>query len=235
VSDDNGGFFGGALASRVLKRVPGGSLIQEQLEKIEHRVLSELKQRLDAPERGATVSVLAFSVQSEGDKRRRGPHAPGELLRELLEISADQTRDDAEQAWHVAVLKRLVPDEARILSALSDATPYPMVHLLAGSRLGGGSHPVLRNLSNVGRMSGAQLVELTPVYIQHLRDLGLVETGPEDPAMKVKYEILENDGDVRRIIEGIHEKGRRHLLVRRTLKLSAQGCSLWAACRISED
>ena len=235
MSDDNGGFFGGALANRVLRRMPGGSFVQEQLERIEHRVLSELKQRLDRLERSATVSVLAFSVQSESDKRRRGPHAPGELLRELLEFSADQTRDEAEQAWQVAVLKRLVPDEARILLALSDSSTFPMVHLLAGPRLGAGSHPVLRNLSNVGRLAGAQMVELTPIYIQHLRDLGLVETGPEDPELKVKYEILENDGDVRRVIEGIHEKGKRHVLVRRTLKLSALGRSLWAACRISED
>jgi hypothetical protein len=235
VSDDDSGFFGGALASRVLKRMPGGGFVQEQLERIEHRVLSELKQRLDRIERSATVSVLAFSVQSDSDKRRRGPHAPGELLRELLEISGDQTRDEAEQAWYVAALKRLVPDEARILAALSDATPYPMVHLMAGPRLGGTTHPVLRNLSNVGRMAGAQLAELTPVYVQHLRDLGLVETGAEDPALKVKYEILENDGEVRRVIEDLHAKGKRHVLVRRTLKLSALGRSLWAACRISED
>jgi hypothetical protein len=94
---------------------------------------------------------------------------------------------------------------------------------------------VLRYLSNVGRLAGAQLVELTPIYIQHLRELGLVETGPEDAELKVKYEILENDGDVRRVIEGIHAKGKRHVLVRRTLKLSALGRSLWAACRISED
>jgi len=235
VSDDSGGFFGGALANRVLKRVPGGSLIQEQLEKIEHRVLSELKQRLDRLERSATVSVLAFSVQSEGDKRKRGPHAPGALLRELLDLSADQTRDEAEQAWYATVLKRLVPDEARILSALSGPEAYPMVHLLAGPRLGTTTHPVLRYLSNVGRLAGAQLVELTPIYIQHLRDLGLVETGPEDPELKVKYEILENDGDVRRVIDGIHAKGKRHVLVRRTLKLSELGRSLWAACRISED
>ncbi len=235
MSDDNGGFFGNALANRVLKRMPGGSFVQEQLERIEHRVLSELKQRLDKVERSATVSVLAFSVQSESDKRRRGPHAPGELLRGLLEISSDQTRDEAEQAWYMAVLKSLVPDEARILSALSDSPGYPLVHIMAGSRLGGSPYPVLRNLSNVGRLAGAQLVELTPIYVQHLRDLGLVETGPEEPDFKVKYEILENDGEVRRLIEEIHKKGKRDVLVRRVLKLSALGRSLWTACRISED
>ena len=80
-----------------------------------------------------------------------------------------------------------------------------------------------------------QLVELTPVYIQRLRDLGLVETGPEDPALKVKYEILESDGEVRRLLEQIRKKGQRDQILRRTLKLSDLGRSLWAACRISED
>lgn len=236
MSDDNSGFFGNALANRVLKRMPGGNFVQEQLEKIEHRVLSELKQRMDKVERSATVSVLAFSVQPDpAASRRRGPHAPGELLRELLEISDEQTRDEAEQAYYIAVLKQLLPDEARILSALADSPGYPMVHVMAGSRLGGSPHPVLRNLSNVGRLAGVQLVELTPVYIQRLRDLGLVETVAEDAEFKTKYEILENDGDVRRLIEGIHKKGKRDVLVRRVLKLSDLGRSLWAACRISED
>ncbi len=236
MSDNDSGFFGNALANRVLKRMPGGGFVQEQLEKIEHRVLSELKQRMDKVERSATVSVLAFSVQADpAQSRRRGPHAPGELLRELLDISADQTRDEAEQAYYIAVLKRLLPDEARILSALSDSSGYPLIHIMAGPRLGTGSHPVLRHLSNVGRLAGVQLVELTPVYIQRLRDLGLVETGPEDPALKVKYEILESDGEVRRLIESINKKGQRDTILRRTLKLSELGRSLWTACRISED
>lgn len=236
MSDDNSGFFGNALTSRLLKRVPGGGFVQEQLERIEHRVMSELKQRLDKVERSATVSVLAFSVQPDpAQARQRGRHAPGELLRELLEVAADQTRDEAEQAWYIAVLKRLVPDEARILSALSDSSGFPLVHVMAGPRLGGGSHPVLRHLSNVGRLAGVKLVELSPLYIQRLRELGLVETGPEDPEFKVKYEILENDGAVRRLIEDIRKKGQREVLVRRTLRLSELGRSLWAACRISED
>jgi hypothetical protein len=219
----------------VLKRVPGGSYVQEQLERIEHRVLSELKQRLDKVERSATVSVLAFSVETApGREARQGAHVPGELLRGLLEIAAEQTRDEAEQAWYVSVLKSLVPDEARILSALSDGSSYPMIHLLAGARLGA-THPVLQNLSNIGRLAGVQLPELTPTYIRRLRDWGLAETAPEDPEAKVKYEILESDGEVRRLLEGIRKKGQRDQILRRTLKLSELGRSLWAACRISED
>ena len=236
---DNGqntGFSAGALANRVLKRLPGGSFAQEQLEKIERRVLGELKQRLDKVERSATVSVLAFSVTEDPlQSRKRGPYAPGELLRELLEISGEQTREQARQAYYVAALKSLVPDEARILSALRDSNGFPLLHVMAGSRLGGATHPVLQNVSNVGKIAGAQLLDLVPNYIRRLRDWELVETVSETPDLKTGYEILETDDAVRKTIERIKKGGQRDVILRRTLKMSDLGRALWDACRISED
>ena len=236
---DNGqghGFSAGALANRVLKRLPGGSYAQEQLEKIERRVLSELKQRLDKVERSATVSVLAFSVETDSSQsKKRGPYAPGELLRELLEISGEQNREQAQHAYYVAALKSLVPDEARILSALSDSQSYPLLHVMAGSRLGGATHPVLQNVSNVGKIAGVQLLDLTPTYIRRLRDWELVQTAPESAELKTSYEVLETDDAVRKMVERVKKNGQRDVIQRRTLKMSDLGRALWAACRISED
>jgi hypothetical protein len=236
VSDKDSGFSAGALANRVLKRLPGSSFAQEQLEKIEHRLLSELKQRLDQLERSATVSVLAFSVESNAARsNKRKPYAPGELLRELLDISSEQSREEALQAYYVAALKSLVPDEARILSALSDSDGYPLLHVMAGSRLGGATHPVLQNVSNVGKIAGVQLIELTPHYIRRLREWNLVETAPEALDLKTSYEILETDDAVRKTLEHIKKSGQREAILRRILKISDLGQSLWEACRISED
>ncbi len=236
---DNGqnhGFSAGALANRVLKRLPGGSYAQEQLEKMERRVLSELKQRLDKVERSATVSVLAFSVETDSSQsKKRGPYAPGELLRELLEISGEQNREQAQHAYYVAALKSLVPDEARILSALSDSQSYPLLHVMAGSRLGGATHPVLQNVSNVGKIAGVQLLDLTPTYIRRLRDWELVQTAPESAELKTSYEVLETDDAVRKMVERVKKNGQRDVIQRRTLKMSDLGRALWAACRISED
>ena len=236
---DNGqgqGFSAGALANRVLKRLPGGSYAQEQLEKIERRVLSELKQRLDKVERSATVSVLAFSVETDSSQsKKRGPYAPGELLRELLEISGEQNREQAQHAYYVAALKSLVPDEARILSALSDSQSYPLLHVMAGSRLGGATHPVLQNVSNVGKIAGVQLLDLTPTYIRRLRDWELVQTAPESPELKTSYEVLETDDAVLKTVERVKKNGQRDVIQLRTLKMSDLGRALWAACRISED
>ncbi|MDE0854634.1 MAG: Abi-alpha family protein [Nevskia sp.] len=236
MSDKERGFSAGALANRVLKRLPGGGFAQEQYEKIERRLLSELKQRLDKVERSATVSVLAFSVEAEpAQARKRGRYAPGELLRELLDISGEQTHDEALQAYYVAALKSLVPDEARILSALSDSSGFPLLHVMAGSRLGGATHPVLQNVSNVGKVAGAQLIELTPTYIRRLRDWELVQTLGESAELKTSYEILETDDAVRRAVERVRKGGQRDVILRRTLKMSDLGRALWAACRISED
>lgn len=221
-----------SLASRLLKRLPGGSYAQEQLERIEHRVLGELKQRLDKVDRRAAVSVLAFAVDGGAKKRRA---APGELLRELLELASEQTQQQAEHAYYMAALKSMVPDEARILSALSDGTTYPLIHVMAGPRLGGATHPVLQNVSHVGKNAGARLQQRTPAYIRHLRDLELVETGPEDPAMKTRYQVLEAETEVRKLIERIKESGQRDQILRRTLKISEVGKALWSACRISKD
>jgi len=235
VSDKDSSFFGGALANRVLKRMPGGSFVQEQLERIEHRVLSELKQRLDKVERSATVSVLAFSVETDASSKKRGPHAPGELLRELLEISGEQSREQAQHSYYMAALKSLVPDEARILSALSDSPGFPLLHVMAGSRLGGATHPVLQNVSNVGKIAGVRLIDLTPHYIRRLRDWDLVQNSPEAPELKTSYEILETDDEVRKTVERIKKSGQRDAILRRTLKISDLGRALWEACRISED
>jgi hypothetical protein len=219
------------LASRLLKRLPGGSYAQEQIERIEQRVLGELKQRLDKIDRRSAVSVLAFAVEG-GKKRGAGP---GELLRELLDLASEQTQQQAEHAYYMAALKSMVPDEARILSALSDGSTYPLIHVMAGPRLGGATHPVLQNVSHVGKNAGARLQQRTPAYIRHLRDLELVETGPEDPARKTQYQILEADSEVRKLLERIKESGQRDQILRRTLKISEQGKALWSACRISKD
>lgn len=128
-----------------------------------------------------------------------------------------------------------MPDEARILSALSDSSGFPLLHVMAGSRLGGATHPVLQNVSNVGKVAGAQLIELTPTYIRRLRDWELVQTLGESAELKTSYEILETDDAVRRAVERVRKGGQRDVILRRTLKMSDLGRALWAACRISED
>jgi len=226
------------LASRLLARLPGGAIVQEQLDRVEKRVLGELKSRLDRLEGGGeqTVQVVAFSMETQATHApTRELREPAEMLRELLAISSEQTKEQAELAYYSSLTRALLPDEARILSAVSDGGIYPLVNLVALSKLGIQTHVVLENTCSVGRAAGVQLPEMTRGYLQRLMAAGLVETGPEDYTMTTKYEILETDDVLRKLINQMKTAGQRSQIKRRVLKISELGRNLWEACRITED
>ena len=223
----------GTLAARLLQRVPGGMFVQEQLDRIEHRLLCELKQRLDRLEQAPSVSVLAVSVAPARGRQRA--QTPAALLRELLADSDAPSASPSIEAACLTVLQSLVPDEARILAALADGSGYPLIHVMASAKLGLALHPMLEYVSNIGRNARVQAPELTPAYLRHLASWGLIETAAEDPAQTSQYEILETDEAVRRLIARIVRDGERARLVRRSLKLSDFGLALWKRCNIEEN
>jgi len=154
------------------------------------------------------------------------------MLAELLARSIGQTPEDARRDAFVTILRQLVPDEARIVAALSDGGGHPVIHVTAGSTLGSSTRRVLSNVSPVGQAAGVQLREMTPHYLSHLLELGLVELFPEDPKQALKYEILESATAVRAAVTKIEagSKMTRARIVRRTVRLTALGHDLWAAC-----
>ncbi len=221
------------LVSRLLRRVPGGEFLQEQIDGVERRLLLELKQRLDRVESSPpSVSVLAVSVHAAEGTAGRGP---GELLQGLLAATAEQSREQAESAFYTSILASMVPDEARILSALSDGSTYPLINVMAATRLGLSWHPVVEGVSSVGRNAGVLWPEMTHAYVQRLRGWSLVETGPEDYTQTTRYEMLETEAVVRSALDQIKKSGQRSQVARRVLKLSDLGGRLWAASRISRD
>ena len=186
-------------------------------EEAERFALSLLRSRMDAV------------APSEPSPRRASSQEPdpAEMLERLLARSLEQDTDASRRELQVAALRQLVPDEARILAALADGPPAPLVHI--APRAGGGR--LLENASLIGRMAAVTLPSMTPVYVSHLRQLGLVETGPEDPDNEQGYELLMADKDVRDALkEGELSKlpGRTF---RRTLRLSDRGRALWEASR----
>lgn len=238
VADRVAGSHGGegSLARRLLRRLPGGDFVQEQLDSVERRVLLELKHRMDGLEQNPapSVSVVAVSVQTSAQAGTKG-QTPGNIMRELLTATAEQSREEAENAFFTSIMRTLVPDEARILSALSDGSTYPVVHVMAAGRLGLSWHPVVEYVSSVGRNAGIIWPDMGYAYVQHLRALNLVDTGPEDYTQITKYEMLETEQVVRSALEQIKHDGQRSHITRRMLRMSDLGRRLWAACRISED
>jgi hypothetical protein len=219
------------LIGAAVDLVPGAKTVGRGLAAIEHHLLRELRDRLARLESDAARGREA----APADGRRRDPESPAEMLGKLLERSIEQTPDEARTLAFASILRRLVPDEARIVGALSDGGGHPVVHVTAVSALGASSRRLLSNVTTVGQAAGVQLREMTPHYVAHLVDLGLAELGPEDPALGVKYEILESQTGVREAIAGLGrgEKRARARIVRRTLRLTRLGRDLWAACQPS--
>ena len=76
--------------------------------------------------------------------------------------------------------------------------------------------------------------QLVPT-MDRLAAAGLVETAPEDYALTTKYEMLETDDVLRKLMAQMKTAGQRSQIKRKTLKISELGRNLWEACRITED
>jgi hypothetical protein len=145
----------------------------------------------------------------------------------LLSESLEHDALSSEREYLVAVLRQLLPDEARIIAALAEGPPAPTVSVYRR----GSSDVLLDNASLVGRTAAVTLPSRTTRYVAHLLHLGLVETGPEDKGDPVGYEMLLADRAVRPALkEGALGKLPARV-ERRTLRLSEHGRALWEATR----
>ncbi len=230
-----GWIFG--LVDAVIGLVPGGRTVQRTLESVERLLLGELKSRLDrlgpaASETNGARGDASVAAEARGSSRE----TPSSLLAALLERSNEDSAEDAREHAFLAILRRLSPDEARILGALSDGAGHAVVHLTAASTLRASTRRVLSNVSSIGQTAGVQLRDMTPRYVAHLLELALVELAPEDPELQVKYEILESSTEIREAGEKIEREERmtRARTVRRTIRLTPLGRDLWAACNSHE-
>ena len=111
-------------------------------------------------------------------------------LGRLLDRALDQnTRGSQVELYH-HLLDQLVADEARILGALSDGSSSPMVNVYTWLSPRVPGRAALEHASLIGRTANVALPQMVPQYVSHLLSLGLVEAGPEDPALATEYEVL---------------------------------------------
>jgi hypothetical protein len=153
----------------------------------------------------------------------------------LLDRAVEQSTTASRQELFHKVLDQIVPDEARIISALSDGSASPLLNVYARTRAGLVGEVVLENMSLIGKTANLALPHLTPMYVSHLLSLGLVESGPEDSAMKDEYEILAADPAV---LQAIKNASRGPIPARTdkyTLRLSGLGLELWAAASVPPE
>ncbi len=157
--------------------------------------------------------------------------APGRLRSraEALLAAADaQDPASARQAIFRQTLGHLVPDEALIVRELARRTSSVLVHLHSWTRTGVAGEAVLENASLVGRQAGVALPALTCFYVARLRFVGMVELGPEDPALEDDYRVLLTEPSVLHAMARVSEESLTPRVLRHTLRLSTLGRELWA-------
>lgn len=155
---------------------------------------------------------------------------PATVLRRLLDRSMYTSPDRSRDALYLDLLESLVPDEARILAALSDGSAYPVIHV---AEPGTGGAPVfaLKNASTIGRSAGVSLPRYTPLYLTRMLRLGLVRLGPEASSMYDEYEMLLTDSGVNIALATARRGVRAARVVRRTVRISDLGQELWEAAK----
>ncbi|MDQ4008382.1 MAG: DUF4393 domain-containing protein [Actinomycetota bacterium] len=218
-----------SLAGQAARQVPGVGLTERELHRAENAVLRQLRDRLHSVDDSSGQPLAAPAPEAAPEEASD----PAMLLAGLLQDSVEQTGPSARTRLHRWLLQQLLPDQARILAALSDGSSYPLVHVVRkgplSGPLGAGGETVLENASTVGRAAGVALPDLVPVYLGHLRVLGLVDVGPEEESLREGYDIAETDGPVRSAVERTGSNAVR--TTRRSVRLSELGRDLWSACQ----
>jgi hypothetical protein len=148
-------------------------------------------------------------------------------MQSLLDRALDQSTDGSQSELYHHIIDQLVPDEARIISALSDGSASPLVSIRTRTPTGGAGKLVLANASLIGRTANLALPHMTANYVTHLMALGLVERGPEDPTMKQDYEILMAETYVLRAIKTASRGPLPARIDKRTVRVTTLGRGLW--------
>lgn len=237
----------GRRAVDVARRVPGVTAGERVAQRVEDAVLRELSRRLD--EAAGRRELTSGDPQAAGPRGRAGVGSasagsagagsagtldgavsPAERMDALLRASIDQDPAAGERALVEMLIGELVPDEARMLAALSDGEAYPVIDVVAR---GGDehNHPILANASSLGRQAGVVLPDRVPVYLGHLLSLGLVARGAADSTLGDEYDILLTDPALMAARAHSGSGLRRPRVVRGTVRISDLGRSVWAATR----
>ena len=121
------------VAAGVARRLPLGEvparaieLVGDAAERTENEFYKFLRTKLEAniAPVAQTGRQLTWAVTAN----------PRDMMAGLLERSVMQDAASSKLDWFTSVLSQLVPDEARIIAALADGPPVPLLHVLAARR-----------------------------------------------------------------------------------------------------
>jgi hypothetical protein len=196
------------VAEAMVDRVPAAAWVADRMDDVERVLLVALRERLDELQQ----------PKADGPTDPAAAPTVAEHVRRLLATAEVQTPAEARSAAMLRTALELLPDEARILAHLADGSAQPVIKAHVG-----GQH-VVRNHSSVGRAARVHSQDLTPSYVTHLLDLGLVELVPHEGDDLMEFELLEAETAVREVLGPYdHRKLVKPRVTRQLVRLSADG------------
>jgi hypothetical protein len=212
------------------RRLPGGQALQREVQRLQDAALTEVLRMLDVP--GTTASPNVTSEEHRAMmliQNSNGPEPLRSAMNELLERSVEPDRGASREYLYGNIISQLVPDEARILAALSDGSVFAAADVVA-KHFGRPPRVILANASTVGRSSGVVTPDNVSTYVTRLLSFGLVELGPQDDSIDTQYDILATDATVQAAEATVQaRKLGSARQVRRTLSISQFGREFWSA------
>lgn len=201
--------------------------LESSARSVEDRLLNTLNARLQRARAPAaeprTASQRTFFVPIH--------EPPARVLDELLDMAARQNVEDAREYLYTALLRELVPDEACILSILSDGQAQPVAHVVAAGRFGGEEERVAGYVSLLGEQEGIKLRGMQGYYFGHLVALGLVQPGADTKLSRAAQSALKATPAGTAAERAIRDRGLRARWQFETVEISQLGRELWAYCQ----
>jgi hypothetical protein len=227
----------GRSAWRVARQLPGAQRFEREAQRLQQAALHEMRRVLDIPQ--AVMGGTATDEEARAVlliQNANGDSAPlRSAMSELLERSIETDRSTSRTYLFGTIMSQLVPDEARILAALSDGRNAASADVIVKSVGRSRTRTELAHASTIGRVAGVSSPENTPTYLTRLLGFGLVQFGPEDSSLNTEYEILATDSAVQAAHAAAEARKQGSVrLARGTVSLSPLGLQFWAAADPSE-
>jgi hypothetical protein len=212
------------------RRLPGVREASTIIASAERTIVHAIQWHIDELDAASPSPVNKDEPSSRDNADEDLSPSVRETMQALLSRALQDSPTMSRAAMNEALVRSLVPDEARILSALSDGSSYPLIHV-AEPGIGGSRQCALENASSVGRAAGVALPDRTQIYVARLLRLGLVEIGDEDIELGDEYEILLTDPAVRDTMKAVAKGPLPAKVIRQTIRISDLGHELWQAAQ----
>jgi hypothetical protein len=217
---------------RIARQLPGAKTVEREAQRLQALAANEARRILQLPQAAAGGARTTVEEQRAADYVRNADPGTAPLrsaMSELLERSVEATRTDSREYLFGTIISQLVPDEARILAAMSDGTRFAAADVVLKPRRGA-QRMLLANVSSVGRQAGLVSPDNVPTYLGRLHGFGLITFDDEDEDLGVQYDILATDQTVQNARQGVDSRRRGTVkLDRKTVGMSPFGREFWAA------